>query len=115
MDELPGIGVLQARVLVLEQELQRLMDDRACSRCRTTKTEKVVPIDCLRPSQAIVTCLREFDRPVGVGRVRQRLESSGYPMKKFGQNMNYFYTLICRLADSGKIERGDGDEIMLTG
>ncbi|CUQ65660.1 hypothetical protein [Candidatus Nitrospira inopinata] len=111
------LEVLQARLLAVEKELEKLRLELACSRSGNswTHNSKVVPIGYLRPSQAIIASLREFDRPVGVGVLRQRLESKGYPMEKFGPTKNYFYTLICRLAESGKIARLEGDEVMLAG
>lgn len=117
MANLQELGTLEARILVLELELESMKTDRGCMRCGSSWTHntKLVPMDALRPSQAILACLREFDRPVGVGALRQRIQSKGYPMEKFGPNKNYFYTLICRLVDSQKITRLEGDEVMLAG
>ena len=111
------MDALEVRVLALELELESMKAGHACVRCGSSWTHntKLVPMDSLRPSQAILACLREFDRPVGVGALRQRIQSKGYPMEKFGPNKNYFYTLICRLVDSQKITRLEGDEVMLAG
>jgi hypothetical protein len=116
MTDIPAVDALEVRILALELEIESMRAERACLRCGTSATlsTKLVPMDSLKPSQAIIACLREFDRPVGVGTLRQRIQSKGYPMEKFGPNKNYFYTLICRLAESQKIMK-DGDEVMMAG
>nr|WP_281720819.1 hypothetical protein [Nitrosomonas nitrosa] len=46
--------------------------------------------------------------------MRDKLQAKGYPMERFGWQYRYFYTLLCRLDENGKIERIN-DEVMLKG
>lgn len=116
MGGLQDIAVLEARILALESEIEKIRGEVLTSRThakpRASENGKTVPMDWLPPSQAILACLREADRPIGVGRLKRQLEADGYPMSKF--KGNYFYTLICRLAEAGKITR-EGDEVMMSG
>lgn len=100
---------LEAKISALEASLDRLRRRLQCPTCRGTYDDSIAH---LKPTDAIVACLKEFDRPVGVRILRNKLESKGYPMDRFGRQCRYFYTLLCRLAD--RVER-DGDEIMLKG
>ena len=108
-------GALQDKIEQLESLFQKLDRAKFCARCGHSISAPVVPISDLRPSDAILTALRDMDRSVGVRFLRKQLEKNGYPMERFGRHRNYYYTLICRLVDSGKIRRTEGDEIMLTG
>ena len=115
MEITQSVESLKEKIQILEGQLaklsSRLKDDYRCPKCERRLNGD---FGNLKPSEAIVACLREMDRPVGVGFLRQKLESKGYPMNRFGRRFSYFYTLICRL-DGKKIQRLEGDEIMLVG
>ena len=108
------IAALEAKLSALESHFDRLRWKFQCPTCKHTYSHSD-PISNMKPSDAVVTCLREFDRPVGVGILRTKLESKGYPMQRFGRRYSYFYTVLCRLVDAKRIERLDGDEVMLMG
>lgn len=99
----------------LLNRLERSQSRFECPKCKTTY--KPHSFSQLKPADAIVACLREIDRPVGVGFLRRKLEEKGYPMRRFGRRYSYYYTIICRLADgeNPKIKRLEGDEIMPAG
>ena len=111
-----NLADLEDKLAALESHLDRLRWKVQCPTCKNSYSH-ADPISYLKPSEAIVACLREFDRPIGVGLVRTKLESKGYPMQRFGKKnrYSYFYTVLCRLVEAGRIERHDGDEVMLTG
>ncbi len=103
------------KITGLESFLDQLERSRwkfRCPNCR--KAYNPDSIAQMKPSEAIITCLSELDRPVGVGFLRRKLETQGYPMRRFGRRYSYFYTSICRLVEGGKIQRLEGDEIMLS-
>lgn len=102
---------LEAKLSALEASLDRIRWRMQCPTCKHAYDDSIAH---LKPSDAIVACLREFDRPIGVRTLRNKLEAKGYPMDRFGRQYRYFYTLLCRL-DGSKIERLDGDEVMLKG
>jgi hypothetical protein len=106
------VASLEAKISALEASLDRLRWRIQCPTCRQTYDDSIAN---LKPSDAIVACLREFDRPIGVRVLRNKLEAKGYPMGRLGPQFRYFYTLICRLVGAGRVERIDGDEIMLKG
>ena len=108
------IAALEAKLSALESQLDRIQWKFRCPTCKHTQSH-ADPIYNLKPSEAIVACLREFDRPIGVGVLRTKLEAKGYPMQRFGRRYSYFYTVICRLIEAKRIERHDGDEVLLTG
>ena len=105
-----NIAALEAKLSALEDNLDRLRWKLSCPTCRHTYTDSITQ---LKPPDAIISCLREFDRPVGVRYLRGKLEAKGYPMQRFGHRCSYFYTIICRLVETDRIERLDGDEVML--
>ena len=108
------IAALEAKLSALESHFDRLRWKFQCPTCKHTYTH-ADPISHLKPSEAVVACLREFDRPIGVGVLRTKLEAKGYPMERFGRRYSYFYTILCRLIEANRVERHDGDEVLLTG
>ncbi len=106
------LATLEAKLSALEAGLDRLRWRLQCPTCKRVYDDSIVH---LKPSEAIIVCLREFDRPVGVKALRTKLEAKGYPMKRFGRQYRYFYTLLCRLVSSERVERLHGDEVMLKG
>lgn len=104
---------LENQISALQAQLDRLLWKFQCPKCGGRV--KSHSLSDSKPSEAILTVLREEDHPVGVGRLKKKLGDRGYPMERFGPRHHYFYTLICRLAQSGKIARLEGDEIMLAG
>ena len=115
MNATQDIEALQSRIAKLETFLDRFESFRwkfQCPTCR--KSSHPDHISKMPPSEAIVACLRELDRPIGVGVLRKKLEAKGYPMERFGPRQSYYYTLLCRL-NGKKIKRLEGDEVMPIG
>lgn len=104
---------LEEKISALQTQLDRMSWKFQCPKCGSRVNSQA--FSDIKPSEAIMTILREEDRPLGVGRVKKRLSERGYPMERFGPRHHYFYTLICRLAQSKKIQRLEGDEIMVAG
>lgn len=108
-------SALSEQVRRLSDQFEHLSKARFCASCGKSVAQPVVPLSQLRPSDAILAALRNADRAVGINFLRNHLQAMGYPMDRFGRHCNYFYTLICRLIDAGKVTRLEGDEIMLVG
>lgn len=113
--QVDDIKHLQITIDRLRRQLATARKEYVCPNCRNIRIlSKEQPFEKMKPSDAVLAMLREFDRPVGVGHLRRHLEARGYPINQF-RSKNYFYTLIWRLAQSGKIARLEGDEVMITG
>lgn len=108
-----NIALLAEQIAALEAVVDKMKWNSQCLTCK--RSGRGDYIGRLKPSEAIVHCLRELDRPVGVKFLRKKIEEMGYPMRRFGTYSRYYYTLICRLAKDGKIKRLEGDEVVLTG
>lgn len=103
---------LSDKILALEFQLERLQWRFRCPKCGHGNRSSA--IGDLKPREAIISFLKQYDRPVGVGLLKKQLAVGGYPMERFGPRHKYFYTLIGRLCESG-IAMKDGDEVMLKG
>ncbi len=106
------------RLQVLTQRLEALplfLEDRV-----TTGDDgqvKIVdtPKDALSlpPPQFIIHLLQSNAEPwMEISKLKEKIELSGYPKEKFGPAYRYLYTLIPRLAKSGKIQK-DGNRVSL--
>jgi hypothetical protein len=57
--------------------------------------------------------LADYTYPISCRTLRLELEKRGYPKTKLGRYGNYLHTVVWRLKDAGKIQRLEGDEIIL--
>ncbi len=107
-----SIENLSSKILALEFQLERLSWQFHCSKCGHRNRSSA--IGDLKPREAIISLLKQYDRPIGINSLKKHIAESGYPMERFGQRQKYFYTLIGRLCESGMVMK-DGDEIMMAG
>ncbi|MFI5340924.1 MAG: hypothetical protein ACHQ7N_13935 [Candidatus Methylomirabilales bacterium] len=106
------------RLHVLTQRLDALplfVEDRAT----TGDDGQVKSMDAskdalsLPPPQFIIHLVQSNPEPwMKISKLKEKIVSSGYPKEKFGPGYRYLYTLIPRLAKSGKIQK-DGDRVSL--
>ena len=66
----------------------------------------------LKPKDAILHILSQYDFPISQKILKRLIVGEGYPLARFGKNSGYFYVLLDRLKDEGKLER-EGDEVRL--
>ena len=74
------------------------------------KTRK--SIEEMSAPEAVLFALSQFEGPVSLQKVRERLALAEFPMERFGKNCSHFYVVIRRLARQGKIHK-NGDEVSL--
>lgn len=68
----------------------------------------------LKAPDVIIHFLKQFDAPISLKSLRNKILMEGYPLEKFGKNSVYFYVAIDRLKNRNKIEK-EGDEVRLMG
>lgn len=88
-----------------------------CPTCRTRslkeqRKHREKPFGELTLPEATMMCLSEYDYPISVRTLREKLEETGYPKEKLGRYGNYLHTVICRLIEAEKVQRLEGDEII---
>ena len=77
-----------------------------------------LPFDCIESTpiaemsvpQVILHFLQQYETSVHQLRLREAIERSDFPKEKLGLGGRYFYTVLSRLKDQGKIFR-DGEMI----
>jgi hypothetical protein len=112
--EYQGIAALEERIIALQFQLDRLQWRFRCPQCG--HGNRSTALGDLRPREVILHFLKQLDNPVGINSLKKMLAEGGYPMERFGPRQKYYYTILGRLVDAGKILRPDnGDEIMLAG
>ncbi len=128
---LQELKVLSAMVRTLEQRLEQnetklhtVTDELSdwkrrahahCPKCAgrsiAPRPHRIVSFGERPLPEAIMMCLYEYDHPIGIRTLREKLEELGYPIQKLGRYGNSLRTAVSRLAEAGKLKRWDADEI----
>ena len=69
------------------------------------------PIRDMTPTDAIMHFLKQAHGAIPQKVLREQIEKSGFDMERFGKRGGYFYTLLSRLVEDGRIIK-TGDQIM---
>jgi len=68
----------------------------------------------LSPSNAILTVLSNSkEATMSPGELREAVTQAGYPEERWGNNFAYFYTVLNRLFEAGKIHRDADDRYFM--
>ena len=109
-----SIAALEEKLLALQSQLDRLQWRFRCPKCG--HGNRSTALGDLRPQEVILHYLKQLDNPIGISSLKKMLAEGGYPMERFGPRQKYYYTILGRLVDAGRVMRPDGeDEIMLAG
>jgi hypothetical protein len=111
------------KLRLLKQRLDALtlfaQDDQAETSGHVPEPKRVQSVfEGMSPPECIRFFLRSLQRspqePIALNTLREEIQRSGYPIKRFGKNLSYFYTILGRMTKSAEIVR-QGEKIWYAG